>query len=644
MKIYKILTVILISALGALFITSCTSGSTKGMNDNNESVTTVLVYMIGADLETKDDSATKNIQQMLKLSNTSNLNIILQTGGSKKGTNTLGINWSHVQRYQVKNGQLVLLDDLGDDLGINMGSESTFTAFLQWGIKNYPANQYILDMWDHGGGPNAGIGPDEITRSVLSMPVILASIQASNTKYEIIGFDACLMSSVEIASGLQPFANYMVASQDLEPGNGWDYSVWLGYLQQNPTANGAQIGKAIADGFKLSNAEDVITLAVTDLSKVPNLVAAINTFSNVLQPYTSQSILSWEIIADARVRSLDFATSSFFRYAGNATDLVDLSQLVNNIELGIRKNFALNQALLDATNAVSNALESAIVYKVSTSSNDSATGLTMYFPSILARYPSKNYQSSLTFNGSLYFSSNYVMNLLPSYYDYYVTESSSLIATVTTNPIVDNILTGTITNDYNLVLVARGNGACTIYSGIDELQAPCIETMQNISNESHDADNRTWSFSYDTESNQWPTLQGQPVSLIPDFSVLKSLTTQGYLVPVAYKDDDTGAYVDGYLRVEAADESGATYEVKGFQLASDHPGKTFNVSAGDTVAISDYVQLKDGSWIYLRSNREIVFSSSTPLIKVETNDSKPGDKFSYVVDDLTGAIGVGQFQ
>jgi hypothetical protein len=62
-------------------------------------------------------------------------------------------------------------------------------------------------------------------------------------KIDILGFDACLMSMYEIGAVLAPYANYLLASELLEPGTGWDYSS-LGYLVTGELWSGVYVNAA----------------------------------------------------------------------------------------------------------------------------------------------------------------------------------------------------------------------------------------------------------------------------------------------------------------------------------------------------------------------------------------------------------------
>lgn len=108
-----------------------------------------------------------------------------------------------------------------------MGDPLTLSSFLNYGFDFFPADSYSLILWDHGGGPVLGYGVDENFRDLLTLDELSEALEdsvgAHMTKLEWIGFDACLMSSLEVASVLAPYANYMIASQETEPGWGWNY-------------------------------------------------------------------------------------------------------------------------------------------------------------------------------------------------------------------------------------------------------------------------------------------------------------------------------------------------------------------------------------------------------------------------------------
>lgn len=250
--------------------------------------------MVGSDLESKHGAATADINEMLKVGSNQNLNIVITTGGANKD------GWREVKRFLIPKGtktitsikELTQLADLGDK---NMGTSETLREFLDWGIKTYKADKYSLVFWDHGGGAvggNGTVGNDENKAGdALSLPEIKTAINSVTTlyktKFDFIGFDTCLMATVETASMLVPYADYMVASEELEPGTGWNYTAWLSAISSKPSISTFDIGKSIIDSYYASfnnnlDEQKTVTLSSIKLSKVPALTTALDTLSKKL--------------------------------------------------------------------------------------------------------------------------------------------------------------------------------------------------------------------------------------------------------------------------------------------------------------------------------------------------------------------------
>ena len=151
-------------------------------------------------------------------------------------------------------------------------------------------------MWDHGGGTD-GFGWDEVydndhtTMDEFSL-ALDSAYRETGVTFEVIGFDACLMATLGVASVIENYANYMVASEELEPGHGWDYTAILSSLKNNPNQDGKSLGKVIADSYvqhtktiaeRDGYAPDrTITLSVVDLAKISLIQNAIVELGNSL--------------------------------------------------------------------------------------------------------------------------------------------------------------------------------------------------------------------------------------------------------------------------------------------------------------------------------------------------------------------------
>ena len=166
--------------------------------------------MIGSDLEAKSYAATKNILQMENPGYSSKVNVIVETGGGSNQTKIDGtrfIDFTKVQRHKILHNNIQIIANLGQK---DMGNPKTLSDFIVWGMSSFPAKKYAIILWDHGSGLN-GFGQDLVfndilTPNELNIAFRTAKVNTNNT-FELIGFDACAMSSLEVALRLQNAAS-----------------------------------------------------------------------------------------------------------------------------------------------------------------------------------------------------------------------------------------------------------------------------------------------------------------------------------------------------------------------------------------------------------------------------------------------------
>ncbi len=218
---------------------------------------TVLIYMCGADLESENGLASGDLEEIASVSGqTEDTNIVVEAGGASSWASTYSsvINKSYLNRFHLSNKGYVKDEQITK---ASMGLSSTLQSFLEWGIQTYPAQNYGLILWNHGGGM-WGVCYDENYKdnSLYDNEVVSAVTGARNTlgitdKFKWIGYDACLMGLQDVAEFNSPYFEYMVAAQESEAGYGWDYDTWVDNLfagDDYPT-----IFKAICDGFITDN-------------------------------------------------------------------------------------------------------------------------------------------------------------------------------------------------------------------------------------------------------------------------------------------------------------------------------------------------------------------------------------------------------
>lgn len=175
------------------------------LKGNGQDTVTVLVYMNGSDLETDDAAATDDLSEMVAAGSSDKVNVLVETLGTRSWNGKYNISSKTAQRHKLNGKGLQLLqDNLGN---VNCGDADALSDFIKWGVKNYPADRYILMFWDHGGGPVYGFGYDDRTESEdsLTLAEIQQALHDSGTVFDFIGMDCCIMSSIEVCCALYDF-------------------------------------------------------------------------------------------------------------------------------------------------------------------------------------------------------------------------------------------------------------------------------------------------------------------------------------------------------------------------------------------------------------------------------------------------------
>ena len=323
---------------------------------------TIMVYMCGTDLESRSAMATKDLVEMTNAKLGDNVKIVIYTGGCT-GWNNDVVSSRVNQIYEISNGGLKrMVSDAGS---VSMTSPDTLASFIQWCAQNYPANRNELILWDHGGGSVSGYGYDQKYPRSGSMTLagINQALKDGGVTFDFIGFDACLMATMETALMLEPYADYLIASEETEPGIGWYYTNWLTKLGSNPALSTLQIGRNIVDDYVSTCASQCrgqsATLSVIDLAELSYTAPApMKAFAESLSEQIGGG--RYSAVSAARNGSREFARSTMI----DQIDLVDFANRIGNEEA---------ENLTDA-------LKSAVKYNRVSSNMTNAYGLSIYFP------------------------------------------------------------------------------------------------------------------------------------------------------------------------------------------------------------------------------------------------------------------------
>ncbi|MCJ8500122.1 clostripain-related cysteine peptidase [Desulfatitalea alkaliphila] len=277
-------------------VLACGSSDTPAPTSTHGGKVLLATYMVGSDLESRHNLATKDMMDMihgytqLGTLDRDGLEVLVAFGGSVKPT------WNGVRYTDMS----CMIQDSADGVFGNDDCYSHTALFTRAGLEEMSDKTTLIhflntiqamapdydtvfvNFWNHGNGFK-GYGYDEnFDLRRLTIAEIVEAFAETGFRPDIIGFDACLMASAEVYAHLHPHADYLVASEEVEPGHGWDYSLLL----SNYTADVPELAKRVVDTFIDSpshNSTKGKTLSVVDTAAYPAFHAGLDDLSLYLQ-------------------------------------------------------------------------------------------------------------------------------------------------------------------------------------------------------------------------------------------------------------------------------------------------------------------------------------------------------------------------
>ena len=333
----------------------------------------VYWYLCGSDLETSGGFASTDFEEMLRVTLPDRVTAVIETGGARTWHNeNIGADGNYRFVYDSEGLRLVEIAPRS-----NMGDGDTLENFLEFCNTNYPADKRAVVFWNHGGGSVAGLMFDELfgydSLSLVEMRKAFHAItppSAENPPYELIGFDACLMASIDVVDSTKGLARYMVASQETEPALGWEFEGLFSALADDPSIDGYQLGMAICDSYYDACAEngmaENVTLSVIDLSYADRLMEAYHNIGAESLFHACANIAYFGEFGRASRNAVNYGGNDVWNGYANMIDLGDQ----------VRRASALlpeyGQAFLDV-------LDECVVYMRNGKFRDRASGLSGYY-------------------------------------------------------------------------------------------------------------------------------------------------------------------------------------------------------------------------------------------------------------------------
>ncbi len=345
---------------------------------------TIIVYA-AADDDVLEQDMWFDVNEMELVGSTPQMNVVVQIDRAEGSFSGDG-DWTDTRRYYITqdNDLDFIASDVVENIGeADMGDPGTLVDFITWSIQNYPAKKYALVMSDHGGGWTGGFSDLE-AGSALGMAQItnaIEQVQASMgaQKFEIIGFDACLMGMIEVYGSLYPYTNYMVASEEVIPASGWSYAAWLGQLAQNPAMDGREASQIIVSTYIVddtvltlrASAEEIeeieagTTLSAIDSARMPDVINSMNQF------ITTISVIDQEWVAQGRAYSRGYYSIFGEDVPPAFIDLGNFAEIMASTN---------DPAIQQASDQLHAAISAAVIAEKHGDRMAGSTGISFHFP------------------------------------------------------------------------------------------------------------------------------------------------------------------------------------------------------------------------------------------------------------------------
>lgn len=276
------------------------------------------------------------------------------------------------------------LEDIGE---VNMATPATLRGFAQR-VEAHPAERKVVVLWDHGGGTvfaadkTATAGDGSLTAAEIAGAFQRDPDDASAGYFnvDILGFDACLMSSIEAMTEVGGIAPIFVGSAELEPARGWKYDALLDFMDaRGDGLTPIELAGAMVNTYADSNAGPSGGLRTTMSAwrtNVRSLLDDYRDFMGALKELASQQE-SHEPLLEELYR-IHLETTSYARRAGstrNDTRRVDLGELLLNFETEEQ-----NGDLVQSAHALHERLLSQRLYHRADGRSPNVAGLSVFFP------------------------------------------------------------------------------------------------------------------------------------------------------------------------------------------------------------------------------------------------------------------------
>jgi len=384
---------------------------------------TIIIYM-AADNDLRPFAA-RNIQQMAQVGSNLNMTVVvhldIRIAGNKKIT----------RRYLIEKDQVFHIDPYNPlTQQMDSGNPSTLISCCDWAIKNYPADEYDLILWNHGTGilepphgkiinpmdlfvfnpsthrldldrtigfmdaidnikyEQRGVCWDDSTGNYLSNRKLDTALNTicqkclGGKKFGIIGFDACLQQMLEVSSFIKKYAHVMVGSEEVELGMGWNYEAVLSpFLTEK--LDTASFAKHIVESYQkmYQSITNDYTLSAINLDSIALLEKNIDMIAKLLiEALKSQKATFFRTIKESKNKLV----CTYF----DEPTYIDLHHFYKNLSNNIKKlaldnsprDLQIKNSLISTLDEGMSLIDRLVIANTVGRNLKEARGISIYFP------------------------------------------------------------------------------------------------------------------------------------------------------------------------------------------------------------------------------------------------------------------------
>jgi len=272
-----------------------------------------------------------NIKDMEKSGSNDQVNLVVEWGRADSDLTSRLLVQKSTDSTKVTSPILMNLKDR------DMGDYKNLVDFVKWGVDNYPAKHYFVAVWNHGSGwhfqrsGSVGINDisyDDVTGNNITteqLGLAMTEIkQHIGRNVDIYGSDACLMQMLEVVTEMKSTVNYVVGSEETEPGQGWPYETFMQKWTTAPQSSPAEVSILLSKEYLAAYSGGVygstpVTFSALDISKLDNVIESSRAVVELLKSLNSNEL--------AKVKSSLRSVQSYYY-----SDYKDFGHLMKTLE------------------------------------------------------------------------------------------------------------------------------------------------------------------------------------------------------------------------------------------------------------------------------------------------------------------------